>query len=82
LADVIRTFFNIAQRVEFSTRGDSPSPDLAAPKLGAGAERRYKAEGLRPSIATSPPKSDVSDFGQYIFGRNRVNPISAASGER
>jgi hypothetical protein len=43
-------FFNIAYRIELSTRGESPSPYLAPPKLGAGAERsdkNPKAFGLR-----------------------------------
>jgi hypothetical protein len=37
--------------------GESPSPDLAAPKLGACAERsKNDSEGLWPSDATSPRK--------------------------
>src|SRR5262249_13117413 len=44
-----------------------------------GGERTRSVFLCAPSLSLQP-KSDLSDFGQLIGGRTRVNPSSAASG--
>src|SRR5262249_59606955 len=56
---------------------------LPSPLAGEGWGGGWLAHRIlshAPSLSLQP-KSDLSDFGQFIHGRTRVNPSSAASGE-
>src|SRR5262249_58767096 len=54
---------------------------LPLPFTGEGWGGGERAQILsRAPFLTLQPKSDLSDFGQSIRGRTRVNPSSAASG--
>src|SRR5262249_9338055 len=55
-----------------------PPPPFWGGRGGEGAYRRQSC-CMPPSLSLQP-KSDISDFGQLIRGRTRVNPSSAASG--
>src|SRR5262245_9418726 len=67
-------------RQQFRARGELGllPPPLAGEGWGGGEQARIFLHA--PSLSLQP-KSDLSDFGQFICGRARVNPSSAASGE-
>src|SRR5215467_9680977 len=52
-----------------------------SPACGGGVGRGCRCANLvcAPSLSLQP-KSDISDFGQLMSGRTRVDPSSAASG--
>src|SRR5260370_37444967 len=54
-----------------------PPPALAGEGQGGGTQKDSRLRTPSPPLQ---PKSDLSDFGQSICGRTRVNPSSAVNG--